>query len=343
MLRRLTGLGLLILVLGISVLASVKSWVETSLDRPLKLPEQSYIFEVAPGDTLSALSRRLTAQGLLDSPYPVLIYNRLSRPGHIMVGEYRVIRGESARSLVKRLIAGDVIKYQVTFPEGRGLQNWLEIINSHEQLGRAGELDMADVEAHFPTPEGNSLEGWFFPDTYVFTKGDSSLAILARAHDAMEQILAQEWGERSEGLPYEGPYEALIMASIIEKETGIPEERAAIAGVFVRRLELGMRLQTDPTVIYGLGRDFDGNLTRQHLREENPYNTYYIAGMPPTPIANPGREAIHAALHPGEGNSLYFVARGDGSHHFSATLEEHREAVRKYQLQRSGDYRSSPR
>jgi conserved hypothetical protein, YceG family len=159
----------------------------------------------------------------------------------------------------------------------------------------------------------------------------------------MQQVLAEEWAERAEGLPLETPYEALILASIVERETGVPEERSTIAGVFVRRLNMGMKLQTDPTVIYGLGDRFKGNLTRKHLREATLYNTYVIAGLPPTPIANPGREAIHAALNPMEGDALFFVAKGDGSHQFSATLKEHRQAVRDYQLQRAQDYRSSPK
>ena len=159
----------------------------------------------------------------------------------------------------------------------------------------------------------------------------------------MQEVLAQEWSQRDPGLPYESPYEALIMASIIERETGLPEEREQISGVFFRRLQKRMRLQTDPTVIYGLGAEFDGNLRRAHLQDDsNPYNTYRHRGLPPSPIALPGRAAIRAALHPAPGDSLYFVARGDGGHVFSTTLEAHERAVRKYQLQRRADYRSSP-
>jgi len=159
----------------------------------------------------------------------------------------------------------------------------------------------------------------------------------------MERTLDEEWAGRAEGLPLKDPYEALILASIVEKETAVPEERARIAGVFVRRLQRGMRLQTDPTVIYGLGEGFDGNLRKHHLRDRtNPYNTYRHGGLPPTPIALPGRASIHAVLHPAPGDALYFVAKGDGSHHFSATLEEHARAVRRYQLRRDPDYRSRP-
>jgi UPF0755 protein len=170
----------------------------------------------------------------------------------------------------------------------------------------------------------------------------SDLDLLKQAHARLEQVLAEEWAQRAEGLPYREPYDALIMASMIEKETGVPEERGEIAGVFVRRLRIGMRLQTDPTVIYGMGERYNGRITRADLREPTAYNTYTIDGMPPTPIALVGREAINAALNPVDGRSLYFVARGDGSHVFSSTLEQHNRAVREYQIKRRADYRSSP-
>lgn len=185
-------------------------------------------------------------------------------------------------------------------------------------------------------------EGRFFPDTYRFVRGMSDVELLQQAYMRLDEVLAQEWAERATDLPYRDPYQALIMASLVEKETGIPQERGQIAGVFVRRLRLGMMLQTDPTVIYGMGERYNGRITRADLREPTPYNTYTIAGLPPTPIAMVGREAIHAALHPADGTSLYFVARGDGSHVFSDDLNDHNSAVREYQLKRRADYRSSP-
>ena len=188
----------------------------------------------------------------------------------------------------------------------------------------------------------SSLEGWFYPDTYIFPRGTTDIEILKQAYSRMNEVLDEEWSDKDKDLPFDTRYEALILASLIEKETGVAHERSEIAGVFVRRLQKGMRLQTDPTVIYGLGSEFDGNLTRAHLLEETPYNTYRINGLPPTPIAAPGRDAIRAAVNPAEGNALYFVGRGDGAHQFSATLEEHNAAVRKYQIeQRAPDYRSS--
>ena len=185
-------------------------------------------------------------------------------------------------------------------------------------------------------------EGRFFPDTYRFVRGMTDVELLKTAYDRLDEVLAKEWNQRATDLPYSGPYQALIMASLVEKETGVPQERGQIAGVFVRRMAIGMMLQTDPTVIYGLGDRYSGKLTRAHLKEATPYNTYMIPGLPPTPIAMVGREAIHAALNPVDGSSLYFVARGDGSHVFSDDLDTHNNAVREYQLKRRADYRSSP-
>ncbi|KXK71685.1 aminodeoxychorismate lyase, partial [Pseudomonas monteilii] len=185
-------------------------------------------------------------------------------------------------------------------------------------------------------------EGRFFPDTYRFVRGMTDVELLQQAYMRLDEVLAKEWAERTTDLPYRDPYQALIMASLVEKETGIPQERGQIAGVFVRRLRLGMMLQTDPTVIYGMGERYNGKITRADLREPTPYNTYTITGLPPTPIAMVGREAIHAALNPSDGTSLYFVARGDGSHVFSDDLDDHNSAVREFQLKRRADYRSSP-
>jgi UPF0755 protein len=186
-------------------------------------------------------------------------------------------------------------------------------------------------------------EGWVFPDTYFFEKGTTDLELLQTAYEQMQRVLEEEWDDRAENAEVNSSYEALILASIIEKETGAAYERPMISGVFTKRLQLGMRLQTDPTVIYGLGESFDGNLTRTHLRADTPYNTYTRKGLPPTPIANPGREAIRAAVNPEITNAIFFVAKGDGTHHFSETYEEHNAAVRQYQrFGRRSDYQSSP-
>jgi len=205
-----------------------------------------------------------------------------------------------------------------------------------------GEVAIEDLPSWLNLDIGFA-EGWFYPDTYLYARDLPISVLLLQAHERMQDILAEEWLQRDFGVPYETPYQALIMASIVEKETGVTEERSQIAGVFVRRLKQGMRLQTDPTVIYGLGEAFSGNLTRAHLRQANPYNTYLIKGLTPTPIANPGRDAIRAALNPDQGSALYFVARGDGSHQFSDTLEAHNAAVRQFQIeQRAVNYQSAP-
>jgi UPF0755 protein len=239
--------------------------------------------------------------------------------------------------------SGRSIQYPVTLVEGRRFRDVVgelaEVsVLEHELTG----LSDAEVMERVGIDEAHP-EGWLFPDTYLVVRGSTDVALLRRAYERMQEVLAEEWANRSEDLPLATPYDALILASIIEKETGVAEERPAIAGVFVRRLQRGMRLQTDPTVIYGMDDAFDGDIRRADLRRETPYNTYVIDGLPPTPIALPGREAIHAALHPADGDSLYFVARGDGRHYFSATLDEHNCAVRHYQLdQPCGALRETP-
>ncbi|MGD9660237.1 MAG: endolytic transglycosylase MltG [Porticoccaceae bacterium] len=343
MFYRLSAGLLIIVVVAFSLLASVKSWLDIHLEQPLRIEGKNNLIHVAPGSSLSLLSRQLSAEGFIHTPYPLLIYGRLEAMDQIKAGDYEVVEGQSLRRFLERLVAGDVIRFRITFPEGRSLKEWLQIINSHEKLAAQDQIGLDQVEARFSAPTGESLEGWFFPDTYTFTSSDDAINILSQAHRNMVAVLAEEWRGRSDNLPIETPYEALILASIIEKETGVPQERGAIAGVFVRRLEKGMKLQTDPTVIYGLGGDYSGNLTRAHLRALTPYNTYQVSGLPPTPITNPGREAIHAALHPQPGTALFFVARGDGSHQFSDTLAEHQRAVREYQLRRVKDYRSAPK
>lgn len=337
---RLLGLAVLILLLagGLALAEFQRRWLE-----PLAVPEEGFVVTVDPGDSLRAVVVALKAEGILVHPRVALLYGRWSGlDAQIKQGEYRLSRGLTIEGLLALLTSGRVVQYQVTLPEGITLSRALDILAATAEITRelAGVDDPRVLELVRPHP---SPEGLFFPDSYHFARGASDWQLLQRAHARMLDVLEQEWETRAEGLPYETAYEALIMASIIERETGMPEERGEIAGVFVRRLQAGMRLQTDPTVIYGLGDSFDGNLKRGHLNDDgNPYNTYRHAGLPPTPIALPGRDSIHAALHPRPGDSLYFVARGDGGHVFSASLAEHEEAVRKYQLRRRPDYRSSP-
>lgn len=234
------------------------------------------------------------------------------------------------------------MRYRVTLVEGWTFRQALQKIRSEQKIVKSAAGSTVHAAARALGLEGGAVEGWIFPDTYVYRSGTTDIELLQQAYERMQQVLGEEWLAKGDRLPYKSPYEALIMASLIEKETGQPSERSQIAGVFVRRLNRGMRLQTDPAVIYGLGEGYNGNLTRAHLRQPTPYNTYVIRGLPPTPIALPGRAAIRAALNPEPGKSLYFVGKGDGSHHFSATLTEHNRAVREYQLKRRADYRSSP-
>jgi UPF0755 protein len=311
--------------------------------RTLDVPQEGYRLSVDAGESLRSVASRLREDAVYHDDWLLRLYARYTGADQqIKRGEYLLETGTTPSALLELLISGKVIRYQVTLPEGITLAQAIKILSAAPVLQHvlAGAADdrIADLVAPY-----TSGEGWFFPNTYQFERGASDWQILQRAHAVMKEVLQQEWEQRAEELPYETPYEALVMASIVERETGLAEERGEIAGVFVRRLQRNMRLQTDPTVIYGLGDEFDGNLRRVHLRDDsNPFNTYRHKGLPPTPIALPGRAAIHAALHPEDGASLFFVARGDGGHYFSETLAEHERAVRKYQLQRRQDYRSAP-
>jgi len=334
----------LVVLLAIAVLgAFAVGELRNGWAAPLTIPEQGFILTVAQGNSLRTVVDSLHTAGVLSHPGMVILYGRWTGlDQQIKPGEYLLPINSTAESMLIQLQSGDVIKYQVTLPEGITLATALDMLQQQKKLEKtlAGPTDPRLLEMIKPY---SYPEGLFFPDTYHYVHGDSDWSILQRAHSTMNAVLQEEWGQRASPLPYESPYEAVIMASIIERETGLPEEREQISGVFVRRLLQGMLLQTDPTVIYGLGVEFDGNLQREHLSEDNnSYNTYRHTGLPPTPIALPGRGAIHAALHPDAENSLYFVARGDGGHVFSSTLSEHNRAVRKYQLQRREDYTSTP-
>ncbi|MBA1378274.1 endolytic transglycosylase MltG [Pseudomonas brassicacearum] len=332
-----TGLVLAGLLLGAS------AWkIHSALQQPLNITQEE-LLDVPNGTTPTGTLKRLEADGLIKDAFWLRIYwrfNLADQPLHS--GEYRMVPGMTMDALIGVWKRGDVVQYSVTLVEGWNFRQVRAALAKDEKLQQtlAGLSDsqVMDRLGH----SGVFPEGRFFPDTYRFVRGTTDADLLKKAYDRLDDVLAKEWAQRAADVPYNQPYQALIMASLIEKETGVPQERGQIAGVFVRRLRLGMLLQTDPTVIYGLGERYTGKLTRAHLKEENPYNTYLIPGLPPTPIAMVGREAIHAALNPADGNSLYFVARGDGSHVFSDDLETHNNAVREFQLKRRADYRSSP-
>ncbi len=335
-----------ILLLSLAVLLLLglaERWWWSTVNQPLVLPADTATIEVRPGDSLRTVLQDLAARGWLRFPVAVARWAQLYELDTKMhVGEYRVTRGETATELLEKLNRGDSVRYQVTFPEGITLAKALAILAEQEPLAKVleGPADPRLLDLVAPL---SSAEGWFMPDTYDFRRGDSDLSIMQRAHRAMRDELDEQWILRAGDVPLATPYQALILASIVERETAVAEERGRIAGVFCRRLQRGMRLQTDPTVIYGLGSEYSGNLTRAHLRDEgNLWNTYRHDGLPPSPIALPGRAAIMAALHPEPGDALYFVARGDGYHRFASTLEEHNANVRQYQLNLRSDYRSTP-
>ncbi|MBD9464404.1 endolytic transglycosylase MltG [Pseudomonas sp. Pdm06] len=332
-----TGLVLAGLLLGAS------AWkIHSALQQPLNITQEE-LLDVPNGTTPTGTLKRLEADGLIKDAFWLRIYwrfNLADQPLHS--GEYRMVPGMTMEGLIAVWKRGEVVQYSVTLVEGWNFRQVRAALAKDEKLQQTltdlSDSQVMDRLGH----SGVFPEGRFFPDTYRFVRGTSDVDLLKKAYDRLEDVLAKEWAQRSADVPYTLPYQALIMASLVEKETGVPQERGQIAGVFVRRMRLGMLLQTDPTVIYGLGERYTGKLTRAHLKEENPYNTYLIPGLPPTPIAMVGREAIHAALNPAPGNSLYFVARGDGSHVFSDDLESHNNAVREFQLKRRADYRSSP-
>jgi UPF0755 protein len=305
------------------------------LNSPLPVTEPR-LLRVEPGSNFHSLGRQWVNEGLIRWPHHaryLRLYARLSgKATQLKAGEYRIRPGVSPRQLVDDLVSGRAYQYSLTIIEGWTFQQMMQAVAAMPALRRTLPDHSADAVMRALGRPGEHPEGRFFPDTYHFPGGTTDVDFLRRAYNTMARILEQEWQGRAPALPLSSPYEALILASIIEKETGQPQERAEIAGVFVRRLRLGMLLQTDPTVIYGMGSAYDGNIRLADLKRDTPYNTYTRAGLTPTPICLPGREAIHAALHPAPGDSLYFVSRGDGSHHFSSSLEEHNEAVRKFQL-----------
>ena len=251
----------------------------------------------------------------------------------VRLGTYEITPRMTGVDVLELLSSGAEKQFSISLVEGLRWRDWVTQITQHPTLVVLPSFDVF-IEKLQSNVHGNSLEGWLMPETYFFTNGTNATGVIQRAYDDMSNYLSQAWEMRALDLPYETPYEALIMASIIEKETAVASERPRIAAVFVNRLRINMRLQTDPTVIYGMGESFDGNIRRKDLRNSTPYNTYVIKGLPPTPIAMPSKLAIDAALHPNTTEELYFVAKGDGSHKFSLTLQEHNLAVRQYQLKK---------
>jgi len=327
-------LGTLILLGSLSVGWLLIAYQQFS-EQPLSLTQPVQLV-VEPGSSVRGVARDLEQMGLVkDGRYFVWMARLGNHSSSIQIGEYTIEPGMTPSQLLQNMVSGKVRQYAITLLEGWNFNQMMTVINEnpyleHQLKGKSDTEIMLAIGR-----EGEHPEGRFFPDTYHFHRGMSDIDFLKRAYSAMEKRLDQEWQKRAESLPLNSAYEALILASIVEKETGATYERAQIAGVFIRRLRKGMRLQTDPTVIYGMGKAYDGNIRKKDLLTDTPYNTYTRSGLTPTPIAMPSGAAIHAALHPDSGDSLYFVARGDGSHHFSATFEEHDCAVKKYQIKRA--------
>lgn len=293
---------------------------------------QSATLEIKKGDTLESVIKNLRGQHIAVNPLWFKLHAFQSHLDRMLkVGEYVLDKGATAADILAVLKEGKTRRYAITFPEGWNFRQILRAIQDNPNLQHTLTDDaLAGLMGRFGS-DMQHPEGMFFPDTYFFEKNSSDVELLKRAYDKMQRTLAAAWEKRDANAPFESPYEALILASIIEKETGAAEERKEIAGVFSRRLKLGMLLQTDPTVIYGMGDDYQGNIRRSDLRKPTPYNTYVNKGLPPTPIAMPGKAAIEAALHPADGSSLFFVARGNGRHVFSADYDTHAKYVALYQ------------
>jgi len=324
---------LLYLALASGMLCAVAAlYIANYLYTPIPALTAPVVFEIRTGSSLSRVSTELEAAGYLEHPQ---FFKLLARwrgvASTIKSGEYELQAGLSPEALLTELVLGNTRQYRITLVAGWTFRQALGAIWRSEKIERRlADSDPALIASQLQL-EVDNPEGMLFPDTYFYTAGTTDLQILNRAHNRLEEVLNAAWEQRLGALPYASPYEALILASIIEKESAYGAERGHISGVFVRRLELGMRLQSDPTVIYGLGDEFDGNLTRAHLNQQTAYNTYRISGLPPTPIALSGLDSINASLHPLPSDYLYFVAKGNGEHQFSSTLEEHNAAVQLYQ------------
>lgn len=353
---------------GLVLLAAVLAYLRY-IEKPLPI-SSPFVYELKSGVSSNRVIQDFHQLGIIQYEEIAKVYLRHKNLGaSLKAGEFEIEPGLSLAGLFTLLSSNNQVRYKISLIEGSTFREARAVLAADKRLKHVTD-DLSDkqVLAKLQAEIGGSQksaeassnkasligqvpdktqllfshpEGSIYPDTYFFHRGETDLSILRRAHDRLKAVLMDEWAKRKPKLPLANAYEALILASIVEKETGKPSEREEIAGVFIRRLNKKMRLQTDPTVIYGLGDRYKGNITRKHLRELTPYNTYRINGLPPTPIALAGRDAIFAALNPKPGKSLYFVAKGDGSHAFSETIEQHNKAVRQYQLRRRSDYRST--
>ena len=323
----------LIVVVIVVAVAAAATYVWRAYKQPLDMPDERVEVRIVAGSSARAIARQLQQAGVgVNVEAFVAAARATGATQSLRAGRYEVTRGMNLLAVVDRLRRGEVLREHLTIVEGSTFAEMRLVLNNHPEL-RKDTASMSDDEVLRAIGADETYpEGLFAPETYVFDTGSSDLEILRQAYRAQRAIVQKAWESRAEGLPYRTAYEALVMASIVEKETGVSSDRGRIAGVFVNRLQRGMLLQTDPTVIYGLGTKFDGNLHKRDLLADTPYNTYTRAGLPPTPIALPGRASIAAALNPEQTKALYFVSRGDGTSEFSETLTDHNRAVEKYQL-----------
>lgn len=319
----------LLLLLLLGLVAAFWWWAQ----QPVQLQSPTVDFHIAPGSSLRAGINQMRESGVLVDANLLALLARVQRAETgIKAGSYSVASGVTPLTLLDKLVRGKVTQGEISLVDGWTFRQWRKRLDANPDLRHdSRSMSEAEIAEKLGLGPNARLEGWLFPDTYLFDKQSSDLDLLARAHRAMQRKLDEAWAQRVPGLPYRTPYEALIMASIVEKETGVEADRGLVAAVFVNRLRRGMLLQTDPTVIYGIGERFDGNLRKVDLLTDTPYNTYTRGGLPPTPIAMPGQSSLHAALAPAASEAVYFVARGDGSSEFSRTLDEHNRAVNKYQ------------
>ena len=319
--------------IGVLLAIALGGWLLHVSGQAIHLEQPVQDLTLKHGTSLRGVAQQLVREGVLVEPWSFILLVRLQgKAGEIQAGNYQLTQGMTVSDLFQMMSRGNTVQRSITFIEGWNFRQMRAALNDHPDIRHLSmHLTDAEILAQIGAQEPHP-EGLFFPDSYYFGSGMSDLEILQRAYHTMRKKLDIAWRTRESGLPYQSPYEALIMASIVEKETGRGDERPLIARVFLNRMRLGMRLQTDPTVIYGMGERFDGNLRRRDLQEDTPYNTYTRAGLPPTPIAMPGLAAIEAVLHPAQGDALYFVGKGDGGHAFSKTLSEHNRAVSRFQL-----------
>jgi UPF0755 protein len=324
-----------VLIFGLIGLLSFSVWMIYYARTPLNIKPSSQDIVIKPKSGLKSIAQQLADQGVIKSKWSFIVLAKLlNKESYLQAGEYTLNKNVNPYQLILSLNHGKATQGSVTFIEGKTFKQMKQRLAKNKAI-KSTILGLSDKEIMDIVGQGEKhAEGLFFPDTFYFDRETQDVVILKRSYAMMQEKLEQAWKSRAAGLPYKNSYEALIMASIVEKETGKASERKTIAGVFINRLRIGMRLQTDPTVIYGMGDAYDGNIRRKDLLTDTPYNTYTRAGLPPTPIAMPGLASIEAALHPEKTKALYFVGKGDGSHAFSNTLAEHNRAVVKYQLKK---------